>query len=186
MARPPSKLESYVPDFLEDSPFLPFGNTDDNVVFKRTVKTQWLSISQILRHRYAKRIRSIVGICIVLWCAIHYFIIRRYFSGPRCLQARPVSTPQLYPPSADFHWSQVAYAQYATNTDYLCNSIMIFEALQRLHSQPDRILLYPSSFRTDDNTVESKLLNKAKSEYGVKIVPIEVLKKEGSSYRKST
>lgn len=48
-------------------------------------------------------------------------------------------------------WSRFAYVQYATNLQYLCNSVILFESLHRLGSKPDRLLLYPSSFSTENN-----------------------------------
>ena len=52
-------------------------------------------------------------------------------------------------------WSRFAYVQYATNLQYLCNSVMLFESLCRLDSKPDRLLLYPSSFSTESNSTVS-------------------------------
>ncbi|CAG7952953.1 unnamed protein product [Penicillium salamii] len=74
------------------------------------------------------------------------------------------------------NWSQFAYSQYATNTAYLCNSVMIFETLHRLHSKADRFLMYPLNFSVDgnDHGTESRLLRKARDEYDVKLVPIQV------------
>jgi hypothetical protein len=115
--------QSYVPDFLEDSPFLPIGSPDDEFY-----------------------------------------------------------PPLSYPPTAEFDWSQVAYAQYVTHSDYLCNAVMVFEALQRLGSQADRVLLYPSSFTVDGAGIESELLRKAKTMYNVNLVPIKVLRIE-TNYR---
>lgn len=119
-----------------------------------------------------------------------YFVAKTYsyinlawFSGPRCLQKPVVMPPVSYPGTEDFDWSHVAYTQYVTNTDYLCNSLMSFEALHRLGSKADRLMLYPSSFNTSGDNLESQLLNKAKKEYGVHLVPIEV-QRNARSYRK--
>lgn len=78
-------------------------------------------------------------------------------------------------------WSQFAYAQYVTDGEYLCNSVMIFEALNRLGSKPDRILVYPSYMLhdpsapyDDDLKGEARLLMQARDEYGVKLLPIDV------------
>lgn len=46
-------------------------------------------------------------------------------------------------------WSQFAYSQYVTNPDYLCNSVMAFEALDRLGSKAARVLMYPSDWSID-------------------------------------
>ncbi|KAL2784669.1 nucleotide-diphospho-sugar transferase [Aspergillus keveii] len=78
------------------------------------------------------------------------------------------------------NWSRFAYAQYATNTDYLCNSVMIFEALHRLQSKAHRLLMYPSNYSIDelDPTRESWLLRRARDEYSVELVPIEVQRRD--------
>lgn len=76
-------------------------------------------------------------------------------------------------------WSRFAYTQYATNRAYLCNSVMLFETLHRLGSRADRLLMYPSDFSTDDNSRVAKLLRKARDEYRVKLVPVELQHRKG-------
>ncbi|PGH02091.1 hypothetical protein AJ79_07728 [Helicocarpus griseus UAMH5409] len=85
-------------------------------------------------------------------------------------------------------WSRFAYAQYATNADYLCNSVMLFQGLDRLGSKADRMLMYPSRFSAESKSVEGNLLRKA-LEYDVNLVPIQVQKRDrdytwGESYTK--
>lgn len=79
-------------------------------------------------------------------------------------------------------WSRFAYVQYVTNTEYLCNSVMLFEALHRLGSRADRLMMYPSSFSVDSDggSTESALLQKARDAYGVKLAPIEVQHRSGN------
>ncbi|OQE00658.1 hypothetical protein PENVUL_c048G01716 [Penicillium vulpinum] len=79
-------------------------------------------------------------------------------------------------------WSRFAYTQYATDRDYLCNSVMIFESLHRLGSKADRVLMYPFewSVSEDSNAKESRMLRYAQDHYGVKLRPIEVQIKSGS------
>lgn len=74
-------------------------------------------------------------------------------------------------------WSRYAYTQYVTSDEYLCNSVMVFEALHRLGSRADRILFYPQDWDTfvagpRDRT--SQLLLLARDKYGVQLEPIEV------------
>lgn len=76
-------------------------------------------------------------------------------------------------------WSGFAYVQYVTNTAYLCNSVMLFEILHRLGSKADRLMMFPKGFDLNDDDTEAKLLLKARDEYGVKLKPIEVQRKEG-------
>ncbi|MCJ1297996.1 N-acetylglucosaminyltransferase [Hypocenomyce scalaris] len=76
-------------------------------------------------------------------------------------------------------WSRYAYSQYATSSPYLCNSIMVFEALQRLGSKADRILLYPKQMDLEvanSTDRDSQLLVMARDRFGVKLVPVEVQK----------
>ena len=74
-------------------------------------------------------------------------------------------------------WSRYAYTQYATSETYLCNSVMVFEALQRLGSQADRVLFYPKEW---DLVVEnesyriSQLLVMAKEQLNVQVVPVTI------------
>lgn len=86
-------------------------------------------------------------------------------------------------------WSRFAYTQYVTNSEYLCNAVMIFETLHRLGSKPDRVMMYPSHMLRDsanDHNInqrqgdEDRLLRKARDEYNVKLVPIHRLNNDGT------
>ncbi|KAL8753522.1 MAG: hypothetical protein Q9199_004993 [Rusavskia elegans] len=75
------------------------------------------------------------------------------------------------------NWSQYAYFQYATSSAYLCNSVMIFEALHRLGSKADRILMYPEKWDTQiesQSDRDSQLLVKARDWYNVRLVPVDI------------
>ncbi|KAL8991658.1 MAG: hypothetical protein Q9169_007774 [Polycauliona sp. 2 TL-2023] len=75
------------------------------------------------------------------------------------------------------NWSHYAYFQYATSSAYLCNSVMLFEALHRLGSKADRILLYPKSWDTqieNKSDRDSQLLVKARDWYKVRLVPVDI------------
>lgn len=84
-------------------------------------------------------------------------------------------TSVLVPASPLHHvdWSRYAYTQYATNTEYLCNSVMLFETLHRLGSKADRLLMYPSSMHPASIHSDPKE-NDDLDEYGVKLQPREV------------
>lgn len=74
-------------------------------------------------------------------------------------------------------WSRYAYTQYATDEAYLCNSVMVFEALHRLGSKADRILFYPDDWDTiihHQNDRVSQLLNLARDRYKVQLEPIKL------------
>jgi alpha-N-acetylglucosamine transferase len=76
-------------------------------------------------------------------------------------------------------WNDYAYVQYVTNENYLCNSLMILEALYRLETKADRIIMYPEGWHVaEDNAAdassEGKLLAKARDLYQAKLAPIKV------------
>lgn len=73
-------------------------------------------------------------------------------------------------------WSRFAYTQYVTNSEYLCNSVMFFESLHRLSSRPDRVMMVPFGMLEPEmvNSSDAYLINKARDEYNVKIVPITI------------
>ncbi|KAF5561192.1 GNT1 alphan-acetylglucosamine transferase [Fusarium phyllophilum] len=79
-------------------------------------------------------------------------------------------------PGKDVDWSRFAYTQYVTNSEYLCNSLMFFEALKRHGSRPDRVMMVPESMLEPEmvNSSDAYLLNKARDEYNVKLVPITI------------
>ncbi|RDA88635.1 hypothetical protein CP532_5841 [Ophiocordyceps camponoti-leonardi (nom. inval.)] len=81
-------------------------------------------------------------------------------------------------PTADVDWSRFAYTQYVTNSEYLCNSVMLFEILHRLGSKADRVMMYPSGMVSPTarvaDTDDERLLIKARDDYGVRLVPITI------------
>lgn len=83
-------------------------------------------------------------------------------------------------------WSQFAYTQYVTNSQYLCNSVMLLERLQNVGSRADRVIMYPS-YMLDQNAAsispDGRLLIKARDEYGAKLVPIQVQSRRGGDSR---
>lgn len=87
----------------------------------------------------------------------------------------PLPLPHIHYDEVD--WSRFAYTQYATNEVYMCNCLMVFEALHRLGSKADRVLFYPEEW---DLVVEnefdrvSQLLLEAKHKYQVMLIPIKI------------
>ncbi|CAG8936451.1 unnamed protein product [Penicillium salamii] len=82
---------------------------------------------------------------------------------------------QALTPPHDLNWSRFAYVQYATSASHVCNSLMIFETLDRLQAKADRVLIYPKEYSLEDeNSTASKLLRKARDQYKVKLVPVQV------------
>jgi len=109
---------------------------------------------------------------------ITLFSFTRRFDEPPNTYATQVVA--LDDPAID--WSQFAYVQYVTNEEYLCNSIMLFEALHSLGSRPDRVMLYRASMLEDPQAPmpsapnhNATLLIRARDEYNVTLIPIDIL-----------
>lgn len=78
----------------------------------------------------------------------------------------------------DIDWSVFAYVQYVTNSNYLCNSLMIFEALHRIGTKAERIMLYPQQWKVPKGKPEAeeeRFLLQARDRYKVKLVLIQVV-----------
>ncbi|KAL1964240.1 hypothetical protein VTN77DRAFT_7198 [Rasamsonia byssochlamydoides] len=146
-----------------------------------------VNIMQLLT---SKAVRAIAIISLMLLVILGLFQLpSANFGRFRYTSSSPSSSPSLSSSSSSSHpsdlgrpdlldgidWSRFAYVQYVTNTAYLCNSVMLFEILHRLGSKADRLMMYPSSFAVEgSNSEESKLLRKARDQYGVKLMPIEI------------
>lgn len=80
--------------------------------------------------------------------------------------------PEQLPNGVD--WSQYAYCQYVTNPDYLCNSVMIFEALDRVGAKASKVMMFPSDWDvTADNEI-GRLIRQTQARYNVQLSPIHV------------
>ena len=131
-----------------------------------------------LRYLRSKRLSVVTTVAVVaLVLILVHAITPGAFSNLPPYPAFPASQGLRSYDNVD--WSRFAYAQYVTNTAYLCNSVMIFEALARLGSKADRLLMYPSSFQlssedADAESVESRLLRKARDKFNVRLSPVRV------------
>lgn len=106
------------------------------------------------------------------WIAflVFFFLLKWYNRAP----------PPALVSHVDFNkvdWSRYAYSTYATSETYLCNCLMVFEALHRLGSRAERVLLYPQQWdliiqNEADRT--SQLLIMARDNYNVELRPIEI------------
>ena len=75
-------------------------------------------------------------------------------------------------------WSRYAYSQYATDPQSMCNAFMVFEALHRLGSKAERVLLYPEEWDTtisDTLDRNSQLLVRAEKQYKVILNPVKLI-----------
>lgn len=87
----------------------------------------------------------------------------------------PLPLPHIHYDEVD--WSRFAYTQYATNEVYLCNSLMVFEALETLGSKAERVLFYPEEWDLiveDEYDRVSELLLMARSRFRVMVIPIKI------------
>ncbi|KAI9157952.1 Glucose N-acetyltransferase 1 [Paramyrothecium foliicola] len=139
-----------------------------------------------------KRYRWIILAAIITFCALSSLFLYRDLWD---LAKKQLKTPNHSNVSADANagskggvsdasavdWSRFAYTQYVTNSDYLCNSVMFFEALHRLSSRADRVMMYPAQMLDADHhpSEDAHLLYKARDEYNVKLVPIIVQHRDG-------
>ncbi|KAE8393606.1 hypothetical protein BDV23DRAFT_170043 [Aspergillus alliaceus] len=81
----------------------------------------------------------------------------------------------IHPSSTqNIDWSRFASVQYAMSTDYLCNSVMIFEALMHLKSKAGRLLMYSEEISVTGSFTQSRSLRKVRDEYGVKLMPMQM------------
>ncbi|EKD12736.1 uncharacterized protein L3040_006887 [Drepanopeziza brunnea f. sp. 'multigermtubi'] len=178
---PPSE----VPEFLHSSPFFPtFEPDEENHIRPPEHMPSILEILKSKPARVAFTFFLALTTFIYFRTAVYEFHVWTRLAGPSCSLSAPV-----YPPSSwdapDVDWTKFAYTQYATNLNYLCNSVMIFETLHRLQSKPDRLMLYPSKYSAPDavaDTPERRLLLKARDEYGVKLEAVEVVHEKSALY----
>ena len=138
----------------------------------------------------SKRARYAVAIGAIM---VSILVLSQAFLGPHTWRRAPHDVPPFPPPTHNLRplhdylpppgavdWSRFAYSQYATNSAYLCNTIMIFEALHRLGARADRLLMYPSTMVPDPaGDSNGRLLAKARDVYGVHLVPIAVQHRGG-------
>jgi alpha-N-acetylglucosamine transferase len=113
------------------------------------------------------RIVLIVGTLLVVTFSMSHFV-----RLPAALLVIPHNTTQLSPKTDSVNWSDFVYVQYVTNQNYLCNSLMIFEALHWFGAKADRIMMFPEDWHVQlpeeeliDISKESKLLPQARDHY---------------------
>lgn len=72
-------------------------------------------------------------------------------------------------------WSRFAYSQYTTDTQSLCNALMVFESLHKLGSKASRVLLYPQEWVGNRDDLNRRLMRVAEQKFGVKSQPVHLL-----------
>lgn len=135
--------------------------------------SHFLFASSNLLRLWSRRYRWVIGG--VAFTTIFLFLFYSYghqqpLPPSRTTASRPVD------------WSEFAYTQYVTNGAYLCNSVMFFEALHRLSSRADRVLMYPSTMleSEQDTSDNARLILKARDDYNAKLVPVTVQHRTGA------
>ncbi|KAK5119183.1 hypothetical protein LTR85_007797 [Meristemomyces frigidus] len=89
-------------------------------------------------------------------------------------------------PSSGTDWSRYAYVSYATDDHNMCNAFMVFEALDRLGSKADRVLLHNpewASVAQGGQDRNSQLMTLAAKQYNVKLKPVRLLDERGEATR---
>ena len=118
-----------------------------------------------------------IRVPLIVLLLITTFLIYLYH-GHSSASSTP-STADLFPylTHKSIDWSSFAYSSYATSTAYLCNSLLIFDALHRYGSKADRVLFYPDFWDTQISGAsdrESQLLVMARDIYKVKLMPVDM------------
>jgi hypothetical protein len=116
-----------------------------------------------------RRNKNLILFSIFFFSTLHFLKHKR----------QPIFTPK-HAPSLNYKnvdWRLYAYSQYATDTHYLCNSILMFDSLDRLGSKAERILMYPkhmNTFISNPQDRSSQLLVIARDEYRARLLPVEL------------
>ncbi|KAI9886324.1 MAG: threonine synthase [Watsoniomyces obsoletus] len=143
----------------------------------------------------SKRVRTIgIGSLVAIVLLVLFFpgrrrgraIIHHAQEKDDASSSTPAALPPR-PPGPD--WTRFAYGQYVTDrTNYLCNSVLIFEALNRLDSKPDRFVMYPDNWKVEEKSedLHSRLLVKMREEYRVHLVPVKLQTRESQDSGSST
>lgn len=164
-----------VPDFLHNSPFFIPELHEFKSDRRPKEKPTCLEILKSKPSRFVAYAIFTIITFIYLKHKVHERRLWDRLTGPSCYYKEAVQPPSVYE-NNETNWSNFAYALYATDTEYLCNTIMLFETLHRLGSKADRILLYPRNFDMNARSasVNTELLLKASNKYSVKLTPIDV------------
>ncbi|KAF7922346.1 uncharacterized protein EAE97_011088 [Botrytis byssoidea] len=181
-----------LPDFLQNSPYLPVMNLD--IDEPPPLKAAKPSIAQILRSRPVRTTIPIVICGLIILLLLPHGTrkakeLHLQYKTPACLKQAPVVVEPLTGEETGIEWNKYAYITYATSQDHLCNALMLFESLKTLGSKAERVLIYPQLWR--DEWIEdvngkgldiiTEMLIQARDEYKVELKNVEILKhKHGS------
>lgn len=169
--------EDALPDFLEDSPFLPVW---DETKSRKAAPPKAASIAQLLRSKPARLAYGVLlFVFIIIWLRIAHVYDR--LTGSSCYFRDPVA-PNDHWRATTRDWRKYAYSLYATDAENLCNAVMIFDDLRQYGSKAERLLLYADTLDVNDGeSREGRLLAKARDELNVKLQPVKVLHQESAA-----
>ncbi|MCJ1468494.1 N-acetylglucosaminyltransferase [Pseudocyphellaria aurata] len=132
-------------------------------------------MGQVILSKSARAVAVLLSIILLLTLTTTWLPNR--FSSQNFLPLNAQNCTNNHHVDEAVNWSRFAYVQYATNVDYLCNSVMLFEILHRLDSKADRLLMYPSDFYIEEDTstqsFNGRLLKRARDKYNVKLKAIQ-------------
>ena len=128
----------------------------------------------------SKRLRTVIIGCVLFFVLVLTLTRLRSWTPSQHLITTNAEVLDEVANSVD--WHRFAYVQYVTNSQYLCNSLMLFEILDRLKCRSDRLMMFPGSWTTEVDSDrpandETRLLRLARDKYAVHLQPIEVQSK---------
>lgn len=163
--------DEILPEFLEDSPFLPVWEYAEPT---KSARPRPASLSQMLKSKPARLAYS-VFLLLVIISGLRRAHVWDRLTGSSCYFRDPVVPDENWK-LVGVDWSQYAYALYATDAEYLCNAVTMFDSLEQHGSKADRVLLYADTLDiSDEDTREKRLLAKARDELGVITKPVKVM-----------
>lgn len=161
-------------------------SVSDDTFWPRCIN--WLALRKVRTALLASF--ALISIFLFLASTTRVEIPSKFSAAPQSEESSPDTAPSII-------WRDFAYVQYVTNENYLCNSLMMLEALHRLKAKADRLMLYPNSWKIP-NVKESdldfknlpettRLLIHARDKYQAKLMPIEVqsIPRGDSTWRES-
>lgn len=125
--------------------------------------------------------RKLVRLLSSLLLATAVFIcVARYQFGPGSVLTRLAGVRGQHRTSSRYagvDWRRFAYIQYATDAESLCSAVVMMGALHGFQTRADLVLLYSSSavepVTSEGPSHKTSLLEKARDDYGVKLVAVD-------------
>lgn len=174
MAR--KRTTSDIPDYLHDSPFLPSLTAEIERSNNTSLPREPFIPNPLQLLKTLVRWRNWIALAALAYTLWNIDYATR-LHGPLCIDQKPTQPVELLSEGVD--WKQFAYMQYVTTPDYLCNSLMFFEALSKTGSQADRVILYPRHYKNNTESREAMMLLSAEKTWNVITIPVDMESKRG-------